>query len=150
MELKIRKTATGLFEIIKVQPMVVGSFPEKSMAEKVMRFLVEDILENGFEEPAALPSPAPLPEQDQTPFDQGWTDEYLKVAFERLEKGESCKEIAEDFGLSWTILRAKWAARKRLEVEAMPADIKEECHLCGRSFKPTPSRMDICARCANV
>ncbi|WP_425091983.1 hypothetical protein [Tropicimonas sp. S265A] len=42
-----------------------------------------------------------------------------KTAMSRLENGEKCAEVADDMGLPFGRLRAKWASRKRLQAKAV-------------------------------
>ncbi len=175
MEFRIQETATGLFEIIQTQPVVVGTFAEKDMACKVMSFLVKDALDHPQAETAALPVLEELAANEE-PAD--WTEEELSAAFGLVGKGEKLKTVADQFGKSWTVLRGKWGAEKKRRA-AMPntipapsvnlpvpvadqeppvakvskaiAELAEqpECRLCGRKFEPTPDRLDLCARCSH-
>lgn len=124
MEFRIQKTDTGLFEIIRTQPVVVGSFPDKAMARKVMSFLVEDAMENMEAEPPALPAPeetSPAPEPTPEPANVqpvDWTEAELEAAFGALAAGQKVKDVADQHGKSWTVLRGKWAAEKKRRMDA--------------------------------
>ena len=77
----------------------------------------------------------------------------MSEAFKRIEGGEPIKTVAEAFGKPWGSLRGKWAAavKQAREAERMAAendeDDAEECRLCGKTFKPTADRLDLCAKC---
>lgn len=106
--------------------------------------------------------------QPAAPAPEPWTEAEKAAAFDRLEAGETIKAVVASFGKSWHVLRGHWARRQHLiraakeaeEVEddgapdSAPAadddgdDDMEECRLCGRAFRPTPARMELCARCA--
>lgn len=88
-----------------------------------------------------------------------WLDEDIPKAFERITAGEKIRDVAESFGKDWWSLRAKWANHKRnqktvLEKVLTTAEVDaadmDECTMCGREFRPTANRLDMCARCDDV
>lgn len=112
-------------------------------------------------QPDALPAPLadPHPDAERAPartsppgaeYRTDWTDEELHEAFGRIEAGEKLSDVAATFGKSWKSLRGKWANRRHMNVAAgadADEDDREDCRLCGKPFRPTPERLDVCARC---
>lgn len=181
MEFKLNETAPGTFEIVRFLPEVVGTFSDRDMAEKVLGFLEADAMsaERIAQQSPAPPAPDhPSPKPDAavpfrrspSPVDQfDWRPEELAEAFARLEAGGAVKEVAEDYGKSWSTLRAKWAVHCKKNrptgtalvpaapgqksphemVSAAVNELKEqdECKLCGRFFKPGPDNLEHCAGC---
>lgn len=159
MQFTIAENPDGTFSIQKFEPKTVGTFQELEIAEKVMGFLVEEALDAMSEETASAPlDPAPLdavaePEARadtaQPKYQSEWTEGELERAFAQLCSGDRVKIVAEQYGKDWRVLRAKWAAEKKREaaVAPPPEDDMEECRLCGKAFRPTPDRLEVCARC---
>lgn len=147
MDLKIRKTEGGQFELVQSIPTVIGSFADQAMARKVMLFLVEDALDQtqdrvqenkpaAFilppEPPAPKPAPKAKPALKKEPKPSApvqadstdWTEAELKDAFAALSAGEKLTDVAAGFGKSWTVLRAKWAAyRKNNATQTTPTTL---------------------------
>lgn len=143
MELKIRETESGQFELVQNIPTVIGSFADRDMARKVMLFLVEEALSEGQEKkpatsilPPKPPAPKPAPKAKPAPKKEpkssapvqqdstDWTEAELKDAFAALSAGEKLTAVAAGFGKSWTVLRAKWAAyRKNNDPQTTPTTL---------------------------
>lgn len=51
MEFRIREPGNGVVEIVQFEPVVVGSFSDRDMAEKFMAFLMEDAIAAAVPEP---------------------------------------------------------------------------------------------------
>ena len=181
MEFKLDETAPGTFEIVRFLPEVVGTFSDRSMAEKVLGFLEADAMnaERIGQQPPAPPAPGhttPKPDaavpfrRSPSPAEQcDWSPEELAEAFARLEAGGAVKEVAEDFGKSWSTLRAKWAVHCKKNrptgTALVPAEpghqsphemvstalnelkAQSECILCGQFFTPGPGNLEHCVRC---
>ncbi|WP_323790109.1 hypothetical protein [Thalassovita sp.] len=132
------------------------------------------------EDPPQEPEEDPEPGRGKPePPGSDWSPEELVEAFDALKGGKKLKVVAAGYGKSWTSLRARWAAwrgskepagklitntppQTQLPVplgqtaycvtKAAIKELKEQtpCRLCGRYFKETPGRMDVCARCAHA
>lgn len=134
MELKIREAKSGQFELVQSVPTVIGSFPDREMARKVMLFLVEEALDQAQDRvqeekpatsilppkppapkpaPKAKPEPKPKPSAPLHHDSTEWTEPELKEAFAALSAGEKLTMVAARFGKSWTVLRAKWAVHRK-------------------------------------
>jgi|GEM_PF-2436557 len=121
MEYRISRTQQGEFELAQVVPHVIGTFPDKGMAEKVMWLLSKDRpLDEG--EPASAandhmdaPITPPVIENTVPAKAAGVEDtsDRLAAAFSRLENGEKLKAVAEDLGIPWTSLRGSWSQHAR-------------------------------------
>lgn len=141
MEFRLSEPEPGSFQIVRMEPAVVGTFTDLATAEKIMGFLEMDALNEARKPkaeaaPAAAPSkpvaaaPAPpppakpakpAPEKSQRTKAEGqsdvehfdWAADEVLSAFERLEAGEPIQAVAASFGKSWTALRARWAVHRR-------------------------------------
>lgn len=213
MEFRLNEPEPGVFEIVQSMPVVVGTFADRGIAQKVMGFLEMDAVNaqrkaeaaDQAERPAAVssgapaavrpgmaqeavapPAPAAAPAVPDAPKPEAaalakgqkagtayfdWTETELQQAFARLEQGGKVKDVAETFGKSWTALRAKWAAHRRMvqsrstalvpvggapktpveKVSAAVRDLEAQnaCTVCGRYFTPTLENLDLCARCSH-
>lgn len=178
MQFNIIENEDGTFALQKFEPVLVGTFPDRGVAQKVLDFLVEEAMDelsemtpkiigfDGTTKPSerarrdaataeavqpdgAEPETEPTAEGPGPDYQEDWTDAEVTSAFAELEQGHPLKIVAEQYGKNWRVLRAKWAAeKKRRAADAAPdEDDREECRLCGRPFRPTPERMDICSRC---
>lgn len=134
MELKIRETESGQFELVESVPIVIASFSDKVMARKVMLLLAEEATGATQEKkPAtsilppvpATPQPAPKaePNSPDQETDKGadWTPLELDRAIATLEEGGSIKDVAAHFGKSMHVLRGKWAAHMRTRAKKAEA-----------------------------
>lgn len=139
MEFRLSEPEPGSFQIVRMEPAVVGTFTDRSIAEKIMGFLEMDAANEARRQTAddipvaapaartaADPAPAPPPtkpqqakQQRSKPEDQtavehfDWAADEVFAAFERLEAGEKIQDVAASFGKSWTALRARWAVRRQ-------------------------------------
>lgn len=173
MEFQLTEPAPGIFEIVQTISQAVGTFEDRVIAEKVMGLLEMDALNAArLTETTAEEAASSLAQVEQhsevSHFD--WSEDELEQAFKRLCAGEKVKDVADRFGKSWSVLRAKWAARSKraksgtglalapvvaplptpLEtVTAAVEDLKgqTECALCGRYFAPSVESLEHCARC---
>lgn len=69
-------------------------------------------------EPAEVAETAPTadkPVAEAETDESEWTEAELQAAFTCLKKGQKLQEVAAEAGRSWTVLRGKWAAHKRIE-----------------------------------
>ncbi len=127
MTIEIRINDNGRHEVVKSMPMVLGTFVERAYAEMFVTALEAEndpsalpeflepvepvapaspqaVLAKAVSQSPSLParSAAPLPTTE--PAEADWN-----AALDRLEAGENCKAVAEDIGLPFGQLRAKWA-----------------------------------------
>lgn len=158
MNLSIHAKEDGTFDVLQAQPVWLATFADREKAEAFMALMVDDAMEEiGSTEAAEHPEPAAEPSDAQDPVavktepaaagSKDWTDDELEQAFERLARGDKMLLVADHFGKSFTKLRGKWAAHQKAQRAAEDNHEKEECRLCGTPFLPTPSRLDVCARC---
>jgi hypothetical protein len=177
MEFRLNENALGEFEIVQYVPDLVGTFTDQETAEKVLGFLEADavnatrkaqVAAKESEPKAVPPHQAPSTATGDKPKTAApaksdvahfsWSREDLAAAFERLAKGEKLQVVADDFGKSWTALRAQWAVHNKAQkevgspLETLTSVISElegqvACNLCGHHFTPTDNNADHCARC---
>ena len=137
MEYQIRETLPGSFEIVAITPVVVATFSDREMPDKVALFLSEEARnaepaaqvesdqtappEDGTKKPAGLPELAPVkkvsrprPQPTTTETDPNpWTAEELLDAIARVAAGEKIMAVADDYGKNWLKLRSAWAGYKK-------------------------------------
>ncbi len=143
MEFRLSEPEPGSFQIVRMEPAVVGTFTDRATAEKIMGFLEMDAVNEArprkVQAPAAIapaepkaavaaPPAAPVKPARATPQSPAtkepaaaksdWTTAELRVAFERLEAGEAIKDVAKSFDKSWQALRGRWAARRRAQQQS--------------------------------
>lgn len=177
MEFRLDERADGSVVIVRIAPVVIGTFADRAIAEKVLSFLVEDALDEAAEEletvtgdsapklpaptePVQAPSKVPaaprvpailVKDESSEDADEGsddvWCDRELEQAFERISNGEKLTKVARDFKKSWTVLRGKWAQHRKARTREEDNHERVQCSLCDRSFVPTPGNMELCARC---
>lgn len=122
MTYQLRDTARGV-EVLRLTPQVVAHFAERAMAEAFLEFLDlgggPDADPDPDPDEAEAPAPSPVPEVAAAPEQEAaavevdpedWTEADLAGAFARLARKERVKDVAADYGKSWTALRGRWAA----------------------------------------
>lgn len=77
------------------------------------------------------------------------TDEQLSAAFRRIVDGEKIASIAPDFSLTMGQLRGIWANHRRNMQLHIAEGGQTACVLCQRSFTPSLTHPDTCARCSH-
>jgi hypothetical protein len=138
MEFRLSEPEPGSFQIVRMEPAVVGTFTDRATAEKIIGFLEMDAINQARKPkaevaetvapsrpveaappapPPAKPAqakPGPTKPEDQTAVEHlDWAADEVLAAFERLEAGEKVQEVAASFGKSWTALRARWAVHRQ-------------------------------------
>lgn len=124
----------GQYDLVELRPVVVGSFLDRELAEKVLGFLNDNssliasgtfatALEEALNQQPELASAEPLSEAEARhtktmsnaePDDPAaWTETELEQAFAELEEGHKLQAVASKFGKSWTSLRGRWAGRNK-------------------------------------
>ncbi len=151
-EYLLKEHDNGSVDLIEYVPTIVGTFPNRTFAERVLAAL------DGAVVPDTAPVPAlPKPEKPTSkevstllamvPTEASWMASFALVA----KNQKPMKDAAEALGVSFNQYRGKYAAwKKNRKVPATGSgslDDREDCRLCGKSFKPSPDRMDLCAKC---
>lgn len=77
------------------------------------------------------------------------TEPLKEQAFNRISSGEKIAEVAQDLGLSFAQLRASWAGHCRQLQKHLAEGGQQPCLICQRSFTPSVSNPDTCARCSH-
>lgn len=164
----------GEYGIFESQPVLIGVFPDRANAERVLQLLAAGADEAKTLAPTtpAAPKPDTKPHAPKAPAAtlapkpassgaalETWTEDELETAIARLVAGEKLKDVAADMGKNWVSLRSKWANAKRhgavagktsAPPQTQPAEEDmEECRLCGKAFRPSLERMDLCKACDN-
>ncbi|ARE40886.1 hypothetical protein RGUI_2745 [Rhodovulum sp. P5] len=174
MSYHMRDRADGQIEIIFLRPTLIGIFPDRDLARRVCILLEADdegirddddaapteadtapetASERAPETPVALPvpvaprptSPARLPPAPPVEL----SEEQREAAFARIIDGEKIARIAPDFGLSMGQLRGMWAHHCRTAQRHIAEAGPQECRLCGKTFTPSVTNPDTCARCSH-
>lgn len=77
------------------------------------------------------------------------TDEQRDAAFGRIQAGETIASVAPDYGLTMGQLRGAWANHRRLVQQHIAASGQVACKICTKSFTPSISHPETCARCSH-
>ncbi len=77
------------------------------------------------------------------------TEAQLDEAFLRLSGGEKLAMVAAAFGVPMAQLRGYWASHCRQVQRHIAEGGQQPCQLCQRSFTPSVSNPDTCARCSH-
>jgi hypothetical protein len=86
------------------------------------------------------PIPAPA---NAAPAPEDWAG-----AFQAVKNGANMDEVAATLGVSFTQLRARYAAWRRGQKAARGDDIaKESCRMCGKQFAASADSDGLCSRC---
>lgn len=86
------------------------------------------------------PIPAPA---NAAPAPEDWAG-----AFQAVKNGANMDEVAATLGVSFTHLRARYAAWRRGQKAARGDDIaKESCRMCGKQFAASADSDGLCSRC---
>lgn len=144
MAYQITQTEDGLFVVSMSQPVEIARFASQIHARQFLRkvlgvdvhgapcdstrALIDGVLSKRAQhhttpDAATIPEPSSVAEAGQAllqglvPVPDPW-----EVALSRIAAGEGCKAVAEDMGLSFPSLRARWAARARSAKEDALAD----------------------------
>ncbi|MGH1577728.1 hypothetical protein [Planktotalea sp.] len=175
MTVTVRALETGGFEVVKLVPELLGTFPEKDMAHKFAFMLMDEQKPDDqvaatveIETSSAKQSPkeaakaapkkrAPsalkLPPEKTDVADASddmlpWTEAEFDQAFSRLANGESLRDVAADFSKSWTALRGKWASFKKKyhgKPDVQPASPAPLPVATGRTETPLEMVTDVIA-----
>ncbi len=143
-----------------LQAALVDEQPPAMEPAKTKPKLVEDVAAPPKlkRQPAKLKIPAaPKAAENSNVKPLAWTDDEIDAALIRIQAGERVKDVAASAGKSFGSLRGKWANFKRYnKIELAGALTKPEiddadrddCRLCGKSFRPTAESLDLCAGCS--
>lgn len=165
-EYVMRNTGDAI-EVVQLRPVVIGRFETEEYAMVFLSSLngssaptvqarpakpAPKVAETAPAKPQAPKPPKTEASEAEVANDTPWTDDELDEALLRLLNGEKIRDVARDFGKSWTALRSKWASSKS-ELMAVKSpdtpDSTAECKMCGRTFKQNRDNLDLCARCNN-
>lgn len=97
--------------------------------------------------PAVVPQ-QPKPRIAPKPRPAALSDEARDAAIDRITAGETIIGVAQDIGISWTQLRAIWAAHKQRLQRHIATGGPEACAVCGKAFTPSLTNPTTCARCS--
>lgn len=172
MTYQINELATGQFEVVRYEPVVVGVLSDRGVAELFADFLdtLHSIDRDALSEfvtvgpteevrPAAdvaepAPAEVPAPEAEpETPIETPSkpSEAPLEEALRRLAEGEKLGVVADDLRLPMTMLRgtwAKWCRDNRAPGGGATQREEVNCRLCDRSIKVAIGSDPLCARCA--
>ena len=167
MEFALRDRDDGQIELVRYEPVVVGTFVDRDTANNIIRLLSQEEIqrqsplftvsvEDNVAEPApdpepvvaVVPPPAPEVPAPGTAIVAAPPSD-LDALFERIRNGEKIADIAEDVGMSMLSLRSKWANHRRYLKAVVNPDEKARCAMCDREFTVSAISPDRCARCAH-
>jgi hypothetical protein len=77
------------------------------------------------------------------------SETQLETAITRLAAGEKLKDVALDLGVSFNCLRGHWARHCRTLQKHMAEGGQQPCSMCNRTFTPSVTNPDKCARCSH-
>lgn len=176
MAYQINELETGMFEVVRCEPVVVGILNDRGVAELFADFLdtlhsldretlsafvpdapaaepepVAEPAEVTDLAPAETPSPEAEPEAPAVEAPLMPSETPLEEALRRLEAGEKLGAVADDLRLPMTMLRgtwAKWCRDNRTPGGGAMQREEVNCRLCDRSIKVSVGSDPLCARCA--
>lgn len=156
MGYEIKQTDDGFFQVLEMWPVEIARFGSETHARMFVRRVLE------ADAPGADAATAEAaPEVRKTPEERaglpplgGFTGELMRqadcgagafeddpweAALARVAAGERCKAVAEDMGLSFPSLRARWAGRKSRE----KAEAGEQAAPEAVEAAPAPPRVNL-------
>lgn len=161
----------GQVDILLLRPSLIGTFPDREMAGKVLRLLEAD--QTRQEQvaprqecpppqpegvaltvppvralvPVAAPRPMPVVVRPSPPK-LNLTEAQLDRAFARIAEGEKLSAVAADLAVPFGQLRGVWARHCRMIQKHIADGGQQPCSLCQTPFVPSLTHPDTCARCS--
>jgi len=138
----LREEEDGSVTLTELQPVTVGKFSDRAIAERVLALL------SGGSEVSGV-KVAPVENTREPMHDEPTDDDWLR-AFLAVKNGDDMRTVAQLLGVEFGVFRGKYGAwMKTNKATKKSLSDKDECTICGREFTPSASSTGLCARCSH-